>query len=224
MQDSLEESAYHKTTRWVPNTISPPPVNNSPKLSRRALKKQKRKSYSKPTRVVLFCGKFVFNVFIMIFISAALFVAYSAYTQTMQFVPLRTGSMSPLIAAGDVAVLSRVPAVSLKAGDIIAFIPPGLDANNRYVHRITKVARYDPQPIVYTKGDANPVEDSWSPIRLNQKLVWKYDFTIRAVGYGVFFLKTAAVRMSLLLIGALCILVPILKRVWRKNPKEQQSA
>jgi len=69
----------------------------------------------------------------------------------------RSGSMSPAIHTGDLAVSRTVDASSLKAGDIVSVVN---SEGNRVTHRLVDVAAQGKQRQLTLKGDANDVADA----------------------------------------------------------------
>lgn len=68
----------------------------------------------------------------------------------------RSGSMSPTITTGSLAIARPVAADRLKLGDIVS-VPVD---NTRIAHRITKITRSSGETTLQLKGDANPVPDA----------------------------------------------------------------
>ncbi|WOQ16796.1 signal peptidase I [Raineyella sp. W15-4] len=71
----------------------------------------------------------------------------------------KTGSMSPTIPAGSVAIVRRVPAAEVKVGDVVTVDRPG---QLPVTHRVTSVTAGPAadQRILTLKGDANASEDA----------------------------------------------------------------
>ncbi|RLG10741.1 MAG: signal peptidase I [Thaumarchaeota archaeon] len=90
-----------------------------------------------------------------------LLLALIAYRVTGNVTPLLTvksGSMKPALMVGDVILIEPVKPEDLKVGDVVVFRNPWTGA--LVVHRIVRITEEG----VYTKGDANPAIDPWSPI------------------------------------------------------------
>jgi len=67
-----------------------------------------------------------------------------------------SGSMSPAISVGDVAVVKDVSAESIVEGDVIQYVRGG----NTTIHRVVEVGRENGDVFFITKGDANDSPDS----------------------------------------------------------------
>ncbi len=70
----------------------------------------------------------------------------------------RTGSMSPTIPAGAVAVVQRVPASEIEVGDVVTVDRPG---DLPVTHRVTSVlpGAVEDERIITMRGDANADDD-----------------------------------------------------------------
>lgn len=81
-----------------------------------------------------------------------------AYTMSITLIMFRTGSMSPTIPAGSVAVVQRIPASEISVGDVVTVDREG---QLPVTHRVTSVAAGDgaESRTITMKGDANQTED-----------------------------------------------------------------
>ena len=74
-------------------------------------------------------------------------------------IAVASGSMSPNINKGDVAIIKKIDDVSkIKKGDVLAFNYE----NVTIIHRVINIARDGDKYYFYTKGDANKNEDNFS--------------------------------------------------------------
>lgn len=116
----------------------------------------------------------------------------------------RSGSMSPTITTGSLAIARPVDADRLKIGDIVS-VPVG---NTRVAHRITKITRSSGAATLQLKGDANPVPDARSyQVARADKIVISVPELGRAIAWlsrapGIFVLAGyAALMFALVLRG-----------------------
>jgi signal peptidase I len=74
----------------------------------------------------------------------------------------RTGSMAPRIAVGDLVLVQRTPAASMRAGEVITFDDPYVHGRT-ITHRV-KWVRHDPDGHlrIMTRGDANRAPEVWT--------------------------------------------------------------
>ena len=81
-----------------------------------------------------------------------------AFTANITLIMFRTGSMSPTITAGSVAVVQQVPAASVEVGDIVTIDRQG---ELPVTHRITSIEQgaSAAQRVITMRGDANDVDD-----------------------------------------------------------------
>ena len=73
--------------------------------------------------------------------------------------PVLTGSMRPTYAPGWAIVSRAIPVSAIRPGMVVIFVPPGKSAS--YAHRVMSVSGSPEQPVITTKGDANPAADPW---------------------------------------------------------------
>ncbi|MET4136716.1 signal peptidase I [Pseudarthrobacter sp. PvP090] len=95
------------------------------------------------------------------------------------FSPVLTASMVPAYAPGDLLITAPQDVTGLRPGEIAVFTPPGESVP--FAHRITAIAGTAAQPVLTTKGDANPAPDHWRAT-LDQAQVPVVVATVPAVG------------------------------------------
>src|SRR5437867_1655264 len=82
-----------------------------------------------------------------------------------------SGSMRPTFDPGDMLILRPEPIGQLEVGDVISYHIPVGDGHVE-THRVIKILRRLPAPVVITKGDANNGPDPWRA-ELNGPTVWR---------------------------------------------------
>lgn len=89
---------------------------------------------------------------------ACMVLVVLALTANITLIMFRTGSMSPTIPAGSVAVVQRVPASAVEVGDVVTVDRSG---DLPVTHRVTSVTAGadDAQRILTMRGDANADDD-----------------------------------------------------------------
>ncbi len=80
-----------------------------------------------------------------------------AVTAGVHVLVFRSGSMSPTIATGDLALTRTVPASELRVDDVVSVIDSG---GNRVTHRVVNIAEQGDQRQLTMRGDANEQPDS----------------------------------------------------------------
>ena len=112
---------------------------------------------------------------------------------------VKSGSMEPTFARGDLIVLGKVDASDIHKGDIITFERP--DTHGTLVtHRVVGVETVNGVRQFETKGDANPAPDAWR-VPITGK-AWRYRFRVPKIGYLFSWLSTTVVRIVMLAIPA----------------------
>jgi signal peptidase I len=131
----------------------------------------------------------------------------------ISLVLFRSGSMSPTIPTGSLAVVKRIPAAHAKIGDIVTVDRP--NGQLPVTHRVVSTTPGpDGTTSLVLKGDANRLPDS-SPYRVK---------TVRLVIWHVARLARVVVWFSQpLVLGGLTLLVAGLV-VWTLWPKRDDSA
>jgi signal peptidase len=73
--------------------------------------------------------------------------------------PVLSASMRPTYGPGWIIVTRSIPVSSVRPGDIVVITPPGSDV--QVAHRVVTVSGPRRDPVITTKGDANPGPDPW---------------------------------------------------------------
>ena len=124
----------------------------------------------------------IWSVLVLVVLGAVVFGAFSVLSGNWTVTPILSGSMRPGFSVGGVAVAERVPADRLAVGDVILFQNP-FQRSVEMVHRIVELKiNKSGQPVIRTKGDANPVPDPWT-VTLRGKYVYMAQFTLPLLGY-----------------------------------------
>lgn len=74
----------------------------------------------------------------------------------ISLIMFKTGSMSPTIPAGSLAVVREIPAADIRVGDVLTVDRPGMLP---VTHRVTSVAGEGDARTITMRGDANEAED-----------------------------------------------------------------
>lgn len=123
-----------------------------------------------------------------------------------------SGSMSPAIRAGDLLITRPEPATSMRIGQIVSFIDPGL--NGKLVtHRVVGLQASARKIDVVTRGDANSAPETWSIARRDS--VGALDLRVPAIGRFIAWTSAPWARTTLLALAALVLSTALLRRIWR---------
>jgi signal peptidase I len=109
-----------------------------------------------------------------------------------QAVAMQTGSMSPAIKPGDLAVLHRTDPKDIRVGDAITFVAP-VNGSPMVTHRVVSIANGPGGPSFHTKGDANQSVDPW--VVHYSSTGWKVTTVLGGVGAFFDFLSGAGGRI-----------------------------
>jgi signal peptidase len=129
-------------------------------------------------------------------------------------VAVYSGSMTPKIPVGGLAVDRVVAAQDVRIGDVITFSDPYV--KGRFVtHRVVQILRTPTGAAYRTKGDANPSRDPWT-IRLKDD-VGRVSFTLPFAGYVLVYAHSIEVRAALIVVASVLFLFGALRWIWRKE-------
>lgn len=139
-----------------------------------------------------------------------------AFVQTVgwyRFVPILSGSMSPYIDTGDLAVLQPVDAAELGVGDVIAFEAP-IGDRQLMLHRVSEVVSAAPDLRIRTRGDANSSDDPWTA-QVSDDVLWRATGKVPSLGKPVVLAHRVGAASIVSIGGVLVLLVLALRRAWQ---------
>ena len=142
-------------------------------------------------------------VFIVLIILSVLF--------NITLIMFKTGSMSPTIPAGSLAVVKQIPASEIKVGDVLT-VDRG--ASLPVTHRVTSVEGTGTERTITMKGDANESEDPLPYTLTEARLVLA---SVPGLAHVVVWFSNP------LVLGALTLATTVLVTwaFWPKNPRER---
>jgi signal peptidase len=133
--------------------------------------------------------------------------------------PVLTGSMEPALAVGSVTIAKRVPASTVRVGDVITFERPG--SPGTITHRVQRIEMRNGQRLYTTKGDANPSADPWQ-LRLPGQ-VGRNVADIPYAGYAVLWAGRPQVRAAVIALLTLLLMAGALRAIWG-SPRRRTTA
>ena len=125
-----------------------------------------------------------------------------------------SGSMTPTIGVGALAIDRPIDSKDVRVGDVITFSDPHV-RSRLVTHRVIEILQTRQGPAYRTKGDANPSRDPWT-IRLTGQ-VGRVSFDVPLAGYVLVYAHTREVRGVLIFMVAAFVLVGVLRRIWRED-------
>ena len=133
---------------------------------------------------------------------------------------VRTDSMNPTLAAGDLIVVADEVAGDLRVGDIVT-IDHGGSAGESITHRVRRVSVNHGQLTVETRGDANTASEFW---KLNpDSAVGQYEWRVPDFGSIVLWITTPDARTALVLI-ALALAFVWIVLAWSRHNRTVRGA
>jgi signal peptidase len=139
-----------------------------------------------------------------------------------------SGSMSPGMPVGSLALSAPVPTSELRVGDVLTFHPPNR-GDVLVTHRVwrivpdsTYLATGGSGPALMTKGDANAAPDLWRvPV---QGTAMKRVASVPLLGYAMQRLQTRAVRIALVMLPVIAFGFFLLVELWRPRNEPQPGS
>lgn len=128
-----------------------------------------------------------------------------------RFLPVLSGSMSPFIETGDIAVLQPVEAEELAVGDVVAFEAPTGD-RQLMLHRVSEIVSPYPDLRIRTRGDANSTDDPWT-VGVADETLWRATDRIPTVGQPVVFASQVGARTVVFMAAAAICLILAIRRL-----------
>jgi len=87
----------------------------------------------------------------------------------ISLIMFKTGSMSPTIPTGSLAIVHEIPASDIHVGDVVTVDRPG---QLPVTHRVTSVAGSGASRTITLRGDANPTDDIAPYVVTSVRIVW----------------------------------------------------
>ncbi len=132
------------------------------------------------------------------------------------------GSMDGTISRGALIYTQPVAVESLVEGDIVTFVPPGMEAP--VTHRIVDVRRNDAGELeMQTRGDNVGMRDPWVFVPRTPMLP-RFVLAIPYVGYVIAVLSLPLVRILVFVLPAMVIALVVLVRLWRRAGAELRES
>ncbi len=151
----------------------------------------------------------VLIVLCAILLMGARLIGYQCYT-------VISGSMRPEFNVGDLIYVKSVDVNTIEVGDPVTFI-----LNEDLVVATHRVVRVDAEnQRLYTKGDANEVEDS-EPVHFNN-VIGVPQFSVPKLGYVSEFIQNPPGMYISLVVGAILIISAFVPDVIEKKKKKEE--
>lgn len=132
-------------------------------------------------------------VLITAVVAASLVTVLIGVHNGYQAVAMQTGSMSPAIKPGDLAIVHQTAPKDIQVGDAITFQAP-VNGNPMVTHRVVSIDKGPAGPLFHTKGDANESPDPW--VIHYSTTGWRVTTVLGGVGAFFDFLSGAGGRVA----------------------------
>lgn len=132
-----------------------------------------------------------------------------------------SGSMRPAWEAGDIVVTVPRRPQELRVGDVITYNPP-IEGRPSVTHRIVGLTQPGPEPVIVTRGDANPGNDPWGAVRLHADRVWVVSRSLPRLGWAIAALQARWVSIITTIVAPLLLGALLLHQIWRPRNGERR--
>ena len=160
------------------------------------------------TRKALVLFRIIRRILAVAVCICALVIAVAVTTGRWELLPVLSGSMSPHMKTGSLAVTESVPISQLHLGEVAVFHPP-FSPKVIYIHRVVFLAHSHGRLLVRTKGDANSIVDPWT-VTIDGSSINVVRFSIPLVGYLILWVHSTTGRALILICAGLLSLVLVL--------------
>ena len=138
----------------------------------------------------------------------------ASFAFDITLIMFKTGSMSPTIPTGSLAVVREIPAAEIRVGDVVTVDRPGLPP---ITHRVTSVAPAGgDQRTITMRGDANPVDDA-EPYTLDHARIVLASFP------GLAYVVVALAHPVVLGLTTLGATVLVAWAFWPRSPQRRSA-
>jgi signal peptidase I len=136
---------------------------------------------------------------------------------------IKSGSMTPTFAVGDVVIDKSVSPATVHSGDIVTFRDPGL-GEQLVTHRVVSVKQVGDVMMFVTKGDANRVPEHWSVSTSGH--LGREVARVPGAGQMLADVSTPVARMVEIAMFGICLVTVALRRIWLQPdaPRRTYSA
>jgi signal peptidase I len=123
-----------------------------------------------------------------------------------------SGSMRPTFSPGDLIIVTPEPLSHVRVGQVISYYVP-VDGHPLDTHRIIRVLRGGPHPIVQTQGDANNWRDPWTA-HLHGSPAWKLSLVVPYAGYLINVLRGHTLHVAAIVFAPALFALLTLAEIW----------
>jgi len=127
-------------------------------------------------------------------------------------VTVLSGSMRPTFAPGDLIIVRPEPVAQVRAGQVITYRLP-FGSHQVETHRVIRVLRSGPHPVIQTQGDANNWRDPWTA-RLTGRTAWRLVLVIPYGGYAINWLRGPTVHLATVVVAPILFALLALAHLW----------
>jgi signal peptidase I len=170
-------------------------------------------------RGVRLAGRFVLRAVVASSVLFFLAVGVGPASGRYRTVTVLTGSMSPGMPPGSLAVLVPVDPATVRVGDVITFEAPVAD-RPVVTHRVIEVVEGGDRPALRTQGDANDAPDPWTA-QFSSGPIWKRVAVVPTIGRAIQTLRSPLVHRVTVQAVPILLLVVLLVGIWSRDDHDE---
>jgi signal peptidase len=174
------------------------------------------RSVARTTARAALCAVSGFAAIVAAAVTVPGFVGFQVFT-------VLSGSMHPTLATGDAIVVSRIPPLDVRIGDVVTF--PSPDTPGKLItHRVVDMRASKGEVFFVTKGDANTGKERWSIPA--DGVLGRTVYRVPKLGYVANRAGSRVGRLALLVLPAGLLGLFELQRIWlprRRDPVGEAS-
>ncbi len=144
----------------------------------------------------------------------AVFVAVGLLPQLGWYRPVTvlSGSMRPTFSPGDLIFVRPEPLRDVRVGQVISYqVPVGI--HQVETHRVIRIVRGGPSPVVQTQGDANNWHDPWTA-KLQGKTAWHLRLVVPYGGHLISSLRSRTMHVAAIVVAPALLALLVLAELW----------
>lgn len=168
--------------------------------------------------------RMVLGLTIAVLAAGGMVLAGRVHSGQWQLADVRGQSLRPFAESGDLVVTERVPASTLRVGDVVRFAPPGED--QAVVRRIATATVDGDTMWVTTRDASSGAADRWGQVQLSGPSVFRLDSAVPEVGFlaGVLTWLSGGGAIGVLMgVAGLTVGVMASTWLWRTRPRNRRT-
>jgi signal peptidase len=137
-------------------------------------------------------------------------------------VTVLSGSMRPTFNPGDLIIVRPEPLPQVRVGQVISYSVP-VGAHQVETHRVIRIIKGGPNPVVQTQGDANNWKDPWVA-QLHGTTAWRLAAVIPYAGYAISAMRSRTMHTLSIIVVPILLALIVLAQLWGIGPRRKETS